>query len=52
MDDDTEDYNYALEIFKIEEGREPKMNTREDMLIIAALQVGIRYARLKYTKFY
>lgn len=47
-DFDLENYYFAEEVFEKEEGRKPNMNDTKDMNAVAILEVGIRYARLKY----
>lgn len=46
-DSDEADYEFALEVFKIEEGRDANMNNENDMRCVAMLQVGIRHQRLR-----
>lgn len=47
MDYDQQDYQFALEVFKIEEGRDANMNDDNDSRCIAILQIGIKHQRLK-----
>lgn len=45
--DDFLDFEFAKEVFKIEEGRSANMNDDNDSRCVAILQVGIRHQRLK-----
>jgi len=47
IDYDEDNYNFAVKVFKQEEGRSPNMNNIKDMNAVAMLEVGIRYARNK-----
>lgn len=46
-DSDTLDYEFAKEVFELEEGRPANMNNDDDMRMVAALQTGIRHQRLR-----
>ena len=43
--DEIENYDSALKLFEVEEGRPANMNDAKDMNAVAILQVGITYAR-------
>lgn len=44
-DFDEQNYEIAKIIFLKEEGREPNMNITKEMNLVAAIEVGVRYAR-------
>ncbi len=44
-DFDEQNYEFAKWVFEKEEGRKPNMNDTKEMVLVAALEVGIRYTR-------
>ena len=47
QDNDIQDWDFAKQIFEIEESRKPNINEMKDMTAVSFIQAGVRHQRLK-----